>query len=60
MLVPLKAGMHRKVPKYTDIDKIRTNMHTWIDWYTQIRMDILKKCNLIHSNIAISDEREEK
>ena len=23
-------------------------------------MDILKKCNHIHSNVAISDEREEK
>ena len=28
ILVPLNAGMHRKVPKYTDIDKIRTNMHS--------------------------------
>ena len=27
-LVPLDAGMHRKVPKYTDIDKIRINMHS--------------------------------
>ena len=27
-LVPLNAAMHRKVPKYTDIDKIRTNIHS--------------------------------
>ena len=26
-LVPINAGMHRKVPKYTDVDKIRRNMH---------------------------------
>ena len=24
----LNAGMHRKVPKYTDIDKIRRNIHS--------------------------------
>ena len=59
-LVPLNAGMHREVPKYTDIDKIRTNMHSKIDWYTQIRMNILKKYNHIYSNVAISDEKEEK
>ena len=27
-MVLLNAGMHREVPKYTDIDKIRTNMHS--------------------------------
>ena len=27
-LVNLDAGMHRKVPKYTEIDKIRRNMHS--------------------------------
>ena len=27
-LFPLDAGMHRKVPKYTDIDNIRKNMHS--------------------------------
>ena len=59
-LVPFDAGMHRKVPKYTDIDKIRRDMHSLIDWYTQIRMNILKKYNHIHNNVAISDEREEK